>query len=110
MPKTHSVYVVELKKRSVIRSKAFAKQHPEIKDIQKGKRGFYVGMTGLTPKERFDNHKKGHKSCRFVKKHGKYLRHKLFQKYNPMTQAKAKRMEVKLAEMLRKKGHVVHQK
>ena len=27
-----------------------------------GKPGYYVGMTGLTPEQRFENHKKGVKS------------------------------------------------
>jgi predicted GIY-YIG superfamily endonuclease len=35
-----------------------------------GKAGYYVGMTGLSPEQRFQNHKNGRKAARIVKKHG----------------------------------------
>ena len=38
----------------------------------------YVGMTGLTPKERFKKHKKGLKASGWVRKYGKKLIPKLF--------------------------------
>jgi hypothetical protein len=73
-------------------------------------KGLYVGMTGLTPDERFANHKEGHKANRFVRDHGKDLRRKLYEQLNPMTYEKAKKAEVELANRLRAKGHAVWQK
>ena len=71
------------------------------------KAGYYVGMTGLSPEQRFQNHKKGIKAARIVKKYGEHLVPKLYTHLNPMPFAKAKDMEVLLAESLRKRGYVV---
>jgi predicted GIY-YIG superfamily endonuclease len=87
----HSVYVVYLR-------------NPK----GNGKAGYYVGMTGLTPEQRFQNHKSGIKAARVVKKHGVRLVPKLYAHLNPMTYEKAKRIEVALAESLRKRGFVVY--
>jgi hypothetical protein len=106
--RSHSVYVVELD-LSILDNKKFIKKHPEYVNLRQGKRCFYVGMTGLTPEERFANHKKGHKCCRFVRDYGLYLRHKMFKELNPMTLEKARKKEVDLAQEIRAKGHVVHQ-
>lgn len=73
-----------------------------------GKAAYYVGMTGLTPEQRFQNHKHGIKAARIVKKYGERLVPKLFQHLNPMPYQKAKAMEVFLAESLRKRGYVVY--
>src|SRR4051812_17726306 len=67
-----------------------------------GRAGYYVGMTGLTPEERFKNHKSGTKAARVVKKYGVRLVPKLFAHLNPMPYAKALEMEGMLAESLRK--------
>jgi predicted GIY-YIG superfamily endonuclease len=72
-----------------------------------GKAGYYVGMTGLTPEARFQNHKAGHKAARVVKKHGERLVPKLYAHLNPMTYKRAQQMEVALADSLRKRGYVV---
>lgn len=72
-----------------------------------GKAGYYVGMTGLSPEQRFENHKKGVKAARIVKKHGQRLVPKLYAHLNPMPYDKAKAMEVMLADSLRKRGYVV---
>lgn len=72
-----------------------------------GKAGYYVGMTGLSPEERFENHKTGHKSARVVRKFGERLVPKLYAHLNPMTYQRAVRMEVSLADSLRKRGYVV---
>src|SRR5436190_13574641 len=58
-----------------------------------GKAGYYVGMTGLTPEQRFDNHKKGYKSARVVTRCGERLVPRLYQHLNPMPYAKALKME-----------------
>jgi hypothetical protein len=72
-----------------------------------GKAGYYVGMTGLAPEERFQNHKLGVKSARVVKKHGERLVPKLYAHLNPMTYKRAQEMERLLADSLRKRGYLV---
>jgi hypothetical protein len=87
----HSVYVVYLR-------------DPE----GNGKAGYYVGMTGLTPEQRFRNHKAGIKAARVVTRCGERLVPKLYAHLNPMTYAKAKVMEGVLADSLRKRGYQVY--
>lgn len=72
-----------------------------------GKAGYYVGMTGLSPEQRFDNHKQGIKAARIVRKCGQRLVPKLYAHLNPMPYDKAKAMEVMLADSLRKRGFLV---
>ena len=73
-----------------------------------GKAGYYVGMTGLTPAQRFQNHKKGYKSASVVKRCGERLVPRLYEHLNPMSYAKALEMEAALADSLRKRGYVVY--
>ena len=73
-----------------------------------GKAGYYVGMTGLTPEERFKNHKRGHKAAGIVRRFGERLVPRLYAHLNPMPYAKAKDMEAALAESLRKRGFTVY--
>jgi|SRR5678815_5831823 predicted GIY-YIG superfamily endonuclease len=73
-----------------------------------GQAGYYVGMTGLDPARRFENHKAGVKAARVVRKFGERLVPRLYQHLNPMPYAKAKAMEVMLAESLRKRGFAVY--
>jgi hypothetical protein len=86
----HSVYVVYLRN-----------------PVGNGKAGYYVGMTGLDPRIRFRNHKQGVKASRIVKKYGQRLVPKLYAHLNPMPYARAKQMEVLLADSLRKRGYAV---
>ena len=72
-----------------------------------GKAGYYVGMTGLTPERRFENHKNGVKAAGVVKRFGERLVPKLYAHLNPMSYRKAQFMEVALADSLRKRGFVV---
>lgn len=72
-----------------------------------GRPGYYVGMTGLTPEERFRNHKSGRKAARIVKRFGERLVPRLYSHLNPMSYEKAKTMEVWLADSLRKRGYQV---
>jgi hypothetical protein len=65
-------------------------------------------MTGLTPEERFANHKQGYKAARIVRRHGVRLVPRLYAHLNPMPYAKAKDMEVALADSLRKRGFLVY--
>src|SRR5881628_486724 len=72
-----------------------------------GKAGYYVGMTGLSPEERFTNHKSGVKAASVVRRCGERLMPKLYRHLNPMPYEKALRMEAALADSLRKRGFVV---
>lgn len=72
-----------------------------------GKAGYYVGMTGLTPEERFANHKRGYKAAAVVRRCGERLVPKLYAHLNPMTYEDARRMEGVLADSLRKRGYRV---
>ncbi len=72
-----------------------------------GKAGYYVGMTGLTPEARFANHKAGIKAAGIVRRCGVRLVPVLYEHLNPMPYADAVRMEVELAESLRKRGFSV---
>jgi len=72
-----------------------------------GKAGYYVGMTGLSPEQRFANHKAGVKAARIVRKHGERLVPRLYQHLNPMPYVRAKEMEAMLADSLRKRGFLV---
>jgi hypothetical protein len=73
-----------------------------------GKAAYYVGMTGLTPEQRFLNHRNGIKAARIVRRFGERLVPRLYAHLNPMPYAKAKQMEVMLADSLRKRGYVVY--
>ena len=105
MTKSYNVYVVELD-NEVLKAKRFLEKNP---NHNPAKACLYVGMTGLSPDERFQNHKDGYKANRYVKKYGKYLRRRMYEKYNPLTYEETKKKEVELAEKLRAKGYAVWQ-
>ena len=67
----------------------------------------YVGMTGLTPEERFANHKAGTKAASVVKRHGLCLLPELYEHLNPMPFEAAAQMERDLAQDLRRAGYTV---
>ena len=67
----------------------------------------YVGMTGLTPEERFANHKAGIKDAWVVQRYGIQLMPELFAHLNPMPFEAAVQMEKDLAEDLRQAGYTV---
>ncbi|UCF05168.1 MAG: hypothetical protein JSV33_14820 [bacterium] len=104
--KHHHVYVIELDK-DVLQEPKFATANP---DHGPSMDCLYVGSTGLTPEERFENHKTGYKSNRFVKRYGLRLRPLLYEEYNPLSYEDAREMEIELARMLREKGYAVWQK
>lgn len=78
---THNVYVIELDKE-VLREKKFLEENPD-HDPQKA--CLYVGVTGHDPDERFANHKRGYKVSHMVKKYSKWLRRRMYRKFNPMS-------------------------
>ncbi len=73
-----------------------------------GKAAYYVGMTGLSPERRFQNHKQGIKAAGIVRRFGERLVPKLYAHLNPMPYPKAVEMEAFLADSLRKRGYVVY--
>ena len=67
----------------------------------------YVGMSGLTPEERFKNHKLGIKAARMANRYGVRLLPALYECLNPMPFEAAAQMERDLAEDLRSQGYTV---
>ena len=102
----HSIYVIELDK-AVLKEKKFLEANPE---FDENKPCVYVGMTGLTPEVRFDQHKRGYKSNKYAKKYGIRLRPRLYAVHNPMTYEEACDMEKEKARRLRNRGYAVWQK
>jgi len=101
----YSVYVVELA-AAVWNEHRFRKANPE---YVLGKPFVYVGMTGLDPDIRFDKHKAGIQSNRFVQDYGLRLLPRLYEAFNPMPYEGAREMEVELAIGLREAGFGVWQ-
>ena len=113
------VYVIGLK-ASFAKTKAAKSQNPEFTP-KKNKRCYYVGYSSKTPEERYEQHisgfinKKGYKlSSPKVQKYGfkrNGLRPRQYKKYNPVsTKQEAMKIEIDLANKLRKRGHCVYQK
>lgn len=99
----HHVYVVLLEPGAArLRDVRAANPGPK-----KGKTCLYVGMTGLTPEERFQNHKAGIKASRVVQLFGLRLLPELYDVFNPMPFDAAVLMERELAEDLRAQGYIV---
>jgi|SRR5947209_7281097 len=99
----HHVYVILLEARAG-RNLRIRKLNP---NRDKAKPCVYVGMTGLKPEERFENHKQGKKSAWVVQKFGLRLLPELYACLNPMPYEAAAEMEVELAEDLRNEGYTV---
>lgn len=101
----HHVYVIELSK-DVLYEARFKKSNP---GYVTGKPCVYVGMTGLNPDLRFDKHKAGIQSNKFVQAYGLRLLPELYEMYNPMPYRGASEMEVELGIGLREAGYGVWQ-
>jgi hypothetical protein len=101
----YHVYVIELSK-DVLYEGRFKKANP---GYVSGKPCVYVGMTGLDPDVRFDKHKAGIQSNRFVKQFGLRLLPELYELYNPMSYDGARDLEVELAIDFREAGYGVWQ-
>ena len=102
---SHNVYVVELSPKALA-DRRFRKRNPGYVD---GQPCVYVGMTGLSVAERYQNHKRGHKGNVFVLRFGVRLMPELFAHLNPMPYEAAETMERELAEELRQAGYGVWQ-
>lgn len=99
----HYVYVVLLDPKAARLSK-MTRQNPH---RDPSKPCLYVGMTGLTPEERFQNHKNGLKASRIVQRFGIKLMPEFYECFNPMPFEAAAQMEKDLTEDLRKEGYTV---
>ncbi len=99
----HNVYVVLLDP-AVGRIRRIRRENPN-REVRKP--CVYVGMTGLTPEERFANHKQGIKAAWAVTRYGIRLLPELFAHLNPMPYEAAVQMEMDLAEDLRMAGYTV---
>jgi len=99
----HHVYVILLKPA--------AARHPSVLRVNpkrdSAKPCVYVGMSGLPPEHRFENHKHGYKAAWVVKKYGVSLLPELYEHLNPMPYDAALQMEMDLAEDLRREGYTV---
>lgn len=113
MPKTqYRIYVIELKKCVFTENAKFRAANPQFNGVLEC---LYVGMTSKTPKERFLQHKTGHRSKKgykiasnIVEKYGSYLRPSLYNHIDPITsRTEALKMEEILALELRRKGYAV---
>jgi hypothetical protein len=100
----HSIYAVELDPR-VWKHRAFRERNPG--GAASG--CLYVGMTGLTPEERFERHRDGTQSGKFVRTYGLRLRHDLVEGFSRLPYRIAACMEPKLAAWLRAQGFAVWQ-
>ncbi len=104
--KHHNVYVIELEAAVWDGSARFRRANPQRLPHREC---LYVGMTGLTPEERYANHVAGIRSSRLVHRWAKRLRPDLYEGINPMTYREAVRMEQVLAKVLRSDGYGVWQ-
>jgi len=106
------VYVVELSKKVFTENYKFRVANPQFNGVLEC---LYVGMTSKSPKERFMQHKTGHRnkkghkiSSNIVQKYGTYLRSSLYNHIKPLsTRAEALRMEEILALELRRQRYAV---
>jgi hypothetical protein len=99
----HNVYVVLLDGRAgKLRRVRAENPAPDV-----NKPCVYVGMSGLTPEERFANHKQGIKAAGLVKRYGIRLMPELYAHLNPMPYDAAVEMEKDLADDLKRLGYTV---
>jgi len=102
-----NLYVIELDPKVFEKEERFAEANPH---WIPGKVCVYVGKTGLTPEERFQKHKSGHKAGRrLVQRYGRRLIPEFYEDFNPLPYEMAQAMEGELARQLRADGHAVWQ-
>ena len=113
MAKTqYQIYVIELSKKVFTENRRFREANPQFNGVLEC---LYIGMTSKTPKERFEQHKKGslskkghNLSSSIVRKYGSYLRPSLYNHIKTLnTRAEALKMEETLALELRRKRYAV---
>jgi len=102
----HNLYMVELQPEIFEKERRFFEANPQ---WLPGKLCVYVGMTGLSPEERFRKHMQGEKDAWFVRRYGQRLLPDLYRYFNPMPYELAHIMEPELARQLRDQGYGVWQ-
>lgn len=109
----YKVYVIELSRKVFSEHTRFRAANPQFTGMLEC---LYVGMTSKDPRERFLQHKTGHRnkkghkiSSNIVQKYGAYLRPSLYNHLNqkPMTREEALDLEARLTLELRRKGYAV---
>jgi len=99
----HSVYLVELDPK--VREK---RKHQRLNpDADPDRLCLYVGMTGLAPEERFENHKAGYRASPAVRDYGIQLLPEWTEDLNNLPYDEAVEAEAHLAEILRQEGYFV---
>jgi hypothetical protein len=102
-PFHHNVYVILLDPKVA--------KHPSVLRVNRkrdpAKPCVYVGMSGLPPAHRFENHRNGYQAAWVVEKYGVRLMPELYEHLNPMPYQAALQMEMDLAEDLRREGYTV---
>ena len=107
MSRTKNLYVIRLDE-AVLEDSKFRNENPEYRP---GKPCVYVGVTSLTPEERFAQHQRGEMAGKgYVTKYGQYLMRRRYEHRNPVVPAEAEDKERELAESLRRKGFAVWQR
>lgn len=99
----HSVYVVLLD-ADAAKDSRILRQNP---GREPTKPCVYVGMTGLSVAERYQNHKRGKQCSKYVRQYGSRLMPELYEHLNPLPWEEAVQMEKDLAEDLRNAGYTV---
>jgi hypothetical protein len=102
----YRIYVIRLDD-AVLHVKRFREANPNHK---RDKPCYYVGMTSVSPEERFAKHKAGHKDCSLVRDYGLHLARKKFSALPLLSRSDAQAMEAKHANYLRSQGYAVWQK
>lgn len=99
-----AIYVIKLSSE-VRERKDVKKQNPNASST---KDCVYVGMTGLSPEERFKNHQAGHKGSKYTKgNYSKRLLPELTTGLHNLKREDAAKIESLLAEELRRQGYAV---
>ena len=100
----YQVYIVDLKK-SVLNHPKFKARN---KNYKEGKPCVYVGSTGIGVEQRFEQHKVGYKSNRYVKKYWRRLRLSDMNDIRPRkTRVSIEKKEAEVAKELQAKGWAV---
>lgn len=107
MTQTKNLYVIRLDD-AVLENPKFREENPR---YEPGRPCVYVGVTSLTPEERFAQHQRGEMAGKgYVTKYGQYLMRRQYEHRYPVASAEAEDKERELAEFLRRKGFAVWQR
>ena len=99
----YCVYVIELDK-AVLNEKKFVAKNP---NLDKSKKCYYIGMTGLSAETRFDRHKNGIKHNIYAQRYGIKLVPDLYKHLINLSFDDAVTKEIELGNKLRSEHHAV---